>query len=93
MPRKNEIRRKHKLEKKKRKKKLRNKNRKLARTRQNKYQNIKGQVVESISPTFNRTVFTEDPNNTIVKQRNVLEKTTSKVFNKSAWKPDDGQEK
>ena len=93
MPRKNEIRRRRKLEKKKRKRKLRNKNRKLAQARQNKYQNIKGQVVESINPTFNRAVFTEDDsNNTMVKQRDVLEKTASKVFNKSAWKPD-GQEK
>ena len=92
MPRKHDLRRKRKLEKKKRKKKLRNKKRKLARTKQNKIENIKGQMVESISPTFDRSGFTENPNNT-VEQSDVLKKPMGKLFNKSAWKPDDGQEK
>lgn len=81
-----------KLEKKKRKKKLRDKKRKLLRTRQNKLENIKGQVVESINPTFDRSGFTENSNN-MAKQPDVLKKSTGKVFNKSAWKPEDGQEK
>jgi hypothetical protein len=91
MPHKHDSRRQRNLEKKKRKKKLRNKKRKLARTKQNKIENIKGQMVESISPTFDRSGFTE--NNNTVKQSDVLKKPMGKLFNKSAWKPDDGQEK
>jgi len=92
MPRKSDFRRMRKLEKKKRKKKLKDKKRKRGRAQQNKLENIKGQVVESINPTFNRSSFVESPNN-ITKQSDVLKKPTSKVFDKSAWKPSDGQEK
>ena len=93
MPRKHYLKRKRRLEKKKRRKELKNKKRKLSRIRRNKIENIRGQAVESISPTFDKSAFSENKDAGGATQKlDVFKKPMVKVFNKSAWKPDDGQE-
>jgi len=91
MPRKNDLKRKCRLEKKKRRKELKSKKRKLSRIKRNKIENIKGQVAESTNPTFNKSVFSENIDSS-VKQLNVFKKPMTKVFDKSAWKSNDDQE-
>jgi hypothetical protein len=91
MPRKNDFKRKRKLEKKKRKKELKKKKRKSSQIKRSKIENIKGQVIESANPTFNKSAFSENVNDP-VKQLDVFKKPMTKVFDKSAWKNNDGQE-